>query len=281
MSATTTQPVKAPPSGEETWQLQLFRRSLKKQQKLHALLDVIGPGHGKVCLLITCGDNNGALNWHFRAKGGRWTWADAENESVAQIGQVTGDPVTKFDKESPFLPFPDHSFDIVITIDVHEHLKSPDLINSELARIVKRGGKVVVTTPSGDQARLANRLKNWVGMRKEAYGHVVDGYDVPDLEQQLEAVALRPQASSSYSGFFTEVAELAINFAFVKVMARRGKVKVQTGQIAPQSGEQMKSVGKSYRIYSWLYPLILGMTSLDRWLPSRRGYAVIVVATKE
>jgi hypothetical protein len=118
-------------------------------------------------------------------------------------------------------------------------------------------------------------------MRKEAYGHVVDGYDVPALERQLEAVALRPQASSSYSGFFTEIAELAINFAFVKLMARRGNVKAQTGQIAPQNREQMKSVGKSYRIYSWLYPLILGMTSLDRLWPSRRGYAVIVVATKE
>ena len=79
----------------EPWQLRLFRRSLKKQQKLRTLLKVAGNVDGQKCLLITCGDNNGALNWHFRQHGGIWSWADAERDSIDQINQLTGDPVVE------------------------------------------------------------------------------------------------------------------------------------------------------------------------------------------
>ena len=49
------------------WQIEMFQRSIKKQQKLKALLELLGETTGKKCLLVTCGDNNGALNWHFRS----------------------------------------------------------------------------------------------------------------------------------------------------------------------------------------------------------------------
>jgi SAM-dependent methyltransferase len=259
----------------------MFRRSLKKQQKLRALLEVLGPLQDQRCLLVTCGDNNGALNWHFRNAGGHWTWVDAESDSIAQIHEITGDPVLSMNKETPSLPLPDNSYDLALTIDVHEHLRSPDLLNLELARVVGPGGKVVVTTPNGDPTKLANRMKRWVGMRKEDYGHVVDGYDTQALEGQLKRAGLRPVGSSYYSGLFTELIELTINLAYVKVMARRSKAKVQTGQIAPQNKEQLGSVEKSYRVYTVLYPIIFAVSRLDHLIPVRRGYAVIVAALKE
>jgi hypothetical protein len=40
------------------WQLAMFRRSLKKQLKLEAMLDLMGDLSGQNCLLVTCGDNN-------------------------------------------------------------------------------------------------------------------------------------------------------------------------------------------------------------------------------
>ena len=66
-----------PGAGGEPWQLEMFKRSLKKQQKLQALLDIMGDVSGQRCLLVTCGDNNGALNWHFRTHGGEWSWAES------------------------------------------------------------------------------------------------------------------------------------------------------------------------------------------------------------
>lgn len=265
---------------QQPWQLKMFRRSLKKQLKFDALREFLGEVDNRNCLLVTCGDNTGALNWHFKRQGGQWTWADAERESIAQISELTGDPVTELDKEQPQLPFPDEHFDIVMTIDVHEHMKQPERLNLELSRLVKPTGKVIVTTPSGDQRKLANRIKHWAGMRPEDYGHEVAGYDVADLESQLKAVGLSPYAADSYSRFFTEMVEFSINFAYVKVLSKRGQAKVEKGQIAPQTQEQLRSVQKTYQMYSLVYPLVWAVSRLDYLVQFTRGYAVIVAARK-
>jgi 2-polyprenyl-3-methyl-5-hydroxy-6-metoxy-1,4-benzoquinol methylase len=263
------------------WQLQMFERSLKKQQKLAALLSVLGDVEGQNCLLVTCGDNNGALNWHFKSQGGNWSWADAEEDSTEQIAALTGDPVASMDKEAPELPFPDDHFDVVMTIDVHEHLRNPNAFNLELARVAKPSGRVIVTTPNGDGSKLANRIKKMIGMRPEDYGHYVIGYDVPDLQDQLEKVGLKPYTHTSYARFFTEMLELVINFAYVKVLSKRSKAEVQKGQIAPQNKDQIESVEKTYKLYSLVYPFFLLFSKLDTLVSFRRGYAVVVAARKE
>lgn len=266
---------------EEPWQLQMFSKTLKKQQKLAALLKVMGDVEGQKGLLVTCGDNNGAMNWHIKQHGGEWYWADAEHESISQISEVTGDNVAEMDKDNPTLPFGDGEFDLVVTIDVHEHLRNPELLNLELARLVNPGGTVVVTTPNGDEKKLATRIKMLIGMKPEDYGHYVVGYDVPDLEQQLVNVDLKPSQESSYSRFFTEMVELGINFVYVKFLSKRSEAKVEKGQIAPQNINQVKSVEKTYRLYSLLYPIFLVVSKLDFLDRSKRGYAVIVAARKE
>lgn len=266
----------------EPWQLKLFRRSLKKQQKLAALLREIGPLHrGQKCILITCGDNNGALNWRLKQHGGQWTWADAEPESTRQISQLTGDPVQKVDKDHPSLSLGDNQFDVVLTIDVHEHLQNTGQLNRELARIVKPAGRVIVTTPGGDPRKLANQLKRWLGMSTKDYGHVVDGYDIPALQAQLKAAGLKPMSSSSYSRFFTELVELAINFTYVKILSWRGTARVEKGQIAPQNQDQLKAVAKSYKLYSLIYPAVWLISRLDYLIPFSSGYAAVVCARKD
>ena len=272
----------APTQGEaEPWQLRMFRRTLKKQQKLKVLLDMIGALEDEQrCLLVTCGDNNGALNWHFKSHGGRWFWADAEEESVRQIGALTGDPVAVMNKDRPALPFPDDHFDVVVTIDVHEHLHSVGEFNAELARTLKPGGRAIVTTPNGDETKLAVRIKNLVGMGPEVYGHIVVGYDVPELEAQMRAAGLSPYAQDSYARFFTEMLELLINFAYVKLLSKGSKAEVKAGQIAPQSEKQLESVEKTYRLYSLIYPFFWAFSKLDGLIGFTRGYAVVVAARK-
>ncbi len=275
------QPIEKNHSQDEPWQLQMFRHTLKKQQKLRALLELSGKLQpGMKCLLVTCGDNNGALNWHFMQAGGDWQWVDAEEDSIAQISAITGNTVHRMDKNQPGLPFEDEEFDLVITIDVHEHIQAPQEVNKEIARVVKTGGRVLVTTPNGDSRKTANRIKQLIGMRPADYGHLVWGYDIPDLEAQLSDVGLSPYGSASYSRFFTEIVELAINFAYVKVLAGRSEAEVEQGQIAPQTQNQLQSVGKTYKLYAALYPFLSAFSKLDSLIRFRRGYAVIVAATK-
>ena len=96
----------------------------------------------------------------------------------------------------------------------------------------------------------------------------------------MEAVKLKPYTSSSYARFFTEMLELAINFAYVKFMSRRSKAEVKKGQIAPQNKEQLNSVGKSYKLYARIYPFLWLFSRLDYLIPFGHGYAVIVAARK-
>ena len=76
------------PMAEKTgvpWQLQMFRKSLKKKMKVRALKKFLGHSASRNCLLVTCGDNNGAINYHLRAAGGNWAWAEFENEARADM----------------------------------------------------------------------------------------------------------------------------------------------------------------------------------------------------
>ncbi|MGD2032634.1 MAG: hypothetical protein PVJ74_09190, partial [Gammaproteobacteria bacterium] len=58
----------------EPWQLGMFRKGLKKRQRLKCLKKVLGEiDPADRCLLLTCGDNNGAMNFFLRQIGGMWS----------------------------------------------------------------------------------------------------------------------------------------------------------------------------------------------------------------
>ncbi|MGB9771816.1 MAG: methyltransferase domain-containing protein [Candidatus Kapaibacteriota bacterium] len=51
------------------------------------------------------------------------------------------------------LPFKDEAFDCVVASEVIEHLESPNSFISELVRIVKQNGKIIITTPYREKIR--------------------------------------------------------------------------------------------------------------------------------
>lgn len=263
----------------EPWQLQMFSKTLKKQQKLELLMRLLGPLSDEECLLVTNGDNNGALNYHFRRAGGNWTWGEMEEDGIPAMAGFLGDRVHHVSADR--LPFADEAFDRIVVIDVHEHLEDVRPMNDEIARVLKPGGLAVVTTPNGNTLLPVSLLKRLLGMGPDAYGHVVQGYDIRELESMLRSVELRPEASGGYARFFTELAELAINFGYVKILSRRKKgPSVGKGTIAPSSEEQLRAVRKTYRMYSLIYPLVRAFSALDTLIPGRGGYAVAVAARK-
>lgn len=268
----------APAPTSVPWQLRMFSKSLKKRQKLALLLRQIGNVDGKDCLLITNGDNNGALNWHFRAHGGRWTWVENEDETIPEMEQLLGEKVLRGDPSA--IPLPDASFDVVVSIDVHEHLEDCAPFSRELHRVTRPDGLVAVTTPSGDEGKVVTRLKNRIGMTKERYGHHVVGYTVEQHERMLREAGLEPVASGGYSRLFTELIELAINYVFVMVLGKKKKVEAKEGQIAPTTGRQVAKMEKQLRLWSLIFPVCWLVSRLDFLDPSSPGYAVSVVGRR-
>jgi 2-polyprenyl-3-methyl-5-hydroxy-6-metoxy-1,4-benzoquinol methylase len=265
-------------SNQLPWQIEMFRRSIKKQQKLKALLELLGETTDKKCLLVTCGDNNGALNWYFRKHGGAWTWADVSGENNDQISRLLNEPVYAF-KEDDF-PVSGGQFDYVVSIDVLEHLRQDQPFLREVRRVLKPSGKAVVTVPNGDARLLANKIKWRLGMTPEVYGHTRAGYTLPELSDALRKSGLEPKNTGGYSRFMTEMIELAINFGYVRVLAKRhGDARL--GHIAPVSAGELKTHGLAYRLYSFLFPVARVISLLDSLLPARTNNAVIVSAQKK
>jgi SAM-dependent methyltransferase len=268
-------------SAREPWQLRLFEKTLKKKQKVALLLDHLGhPDPADRVLLLTNGDNNGAMNDRFRQRPARWTWGEFEAGSIPEMQAFLGELVVHVTPER--LPFEDGFFDTVIVIDVHEHLEDPTPLNGEILRVVRPGGRAIVTVPNGDARRPAMLVKRALGMTKEVYGHVRDGYTIPELTRMLSDAGFEPVRSSSYSRFFTEMVELALNVAYVKVLSRKSARQAHAGDgghapIAPSSAEQMQKVEKTLKLYGAIYPFCRAVTALDDvLLPFTTGYAVTV-----
>jgi 2-polyprenyl-3-methyl-5-hydroxy-6-metoxy-1,4-benzoquinol methylase len=260
---------------QQPWQLQMFSRSLKKQQKLNALLELTGNLSGQKCLLLTCGDNNGALNWHFRRHGGQWTWGDLMGENLDEVSALLGDPVHHIPEKQ--FPFEANSFDCVVAIDVLEHLADDQSFLREVRRVVRPGGDAIITVPNGDSRLLANQLKWRIGMTPDVYGHTRAGYTLAELRATLQQAGFQPITNSGYSRFFTEMLELGINFSYVYLLSRK-KEKEKAGHIAPTSSGELKQHGLAYRVYSLLFPLMQLVSQLDRLLPASGDGAVIVGA---
>ncbi len=265
-------------TNNQPWQLKMFHRSLKKQQKLKALLQLLGDTKGKKCLLVTCGDNNGALNWYFREHGGEWVWVDVSGENNDQIAQLLDEPVHAYQPDA--FRIADCQFDCVVSIDVLEHLPEDQPFLSELKRILKPGGLAVVTVPNGDRKLLANRIKWRLGMTPQVYGHTRAGYTTAELSEAVQAAGLVPQKSGGYSRFVTEMIELVINYGYVRVLTKK-QGGAQPGHIAPVSSGELKTHGMAYKLYSAIFPIASAASRLDGLFPARTNNAVIVTAVKQ
>jgi SAM-dependent methyltransferase len=257
------------------WQLRMFHKSLKKKMRFGVLKKHLGPiTAGEKCLLVTCGDNNGAMNYFLRELGGEWSFADLEDTCVAEMSELLQQEVPCVPDDN--LGFPDDYFDRIITIDVHEHLDDFSAFSREISRIAKPNAQVICTVPNGDESKIAVKIKNAVGMGPEAYGHKRVGLTIDEMKDLLQQSHVDPTATSSFSRFFTEMLELTINFAYVKLLAKRSAAPVEHGQIAPATKDQLKSVEKTYKLYSLIYPIYWLVSRLDALLLFTDGYVIVV-----
>lgn len=248
--------------------------------RLKELTTLLSPiAQDERCLLVTCGDNNGAMNYFLRELGGKWSWAELETQSIEEMRELLGEQVLlgTFDH----LDYEDQSFDRVVSIDCLEHIEDPMMLTNELYRITKSGGRVIITVPGGDQHKIVNKLKNSVGMTKEEYGHVRDGLKIEELEPLMINAGYTPKKQVTFSKFFTEMVELSINLLYVKVLAKKSDAEVKEGTIAPATEDQLKSVEKTYKMYAFVYPFFKAISSLDALLFWGEGYVSMVEGKRD
>jgi SAM-dependent methyltransferase len=261
----------------EDWQLQLYKKSLKKKEKIDLLLDSLKTLTGKLCLEVGCA--RGTVSHFLRNAGGVWFHADTDRSNVRAAMEFVKDGVLQIPPN--VLPFPEETFDVIVSLDYLEHVHDDHTAMAELYRVLKPGGQLVISTPTTGPAFMLNKIKPAIGLTLDKYGHVREGYDLNDLSLRLKQQGYEIVKSCTYSRFFTEFIEMGINFAFVNILGKgmEGESQKRDGNITIGSKESFQKHQGSMKLYSAMYPFIRAFTSLDHVWPFQ-GYALLIDARK-
>lgn len=148
-------------------------------------------------------------------------------------------------------------YDIVICSDVLEHIEDDQSVVGNLARALKPGGVLCLTSPSIPQRRhlaLVAWRERRIGFHPSQYGHVRDGYSAADMRHFFEVNDLAIDTIRWTFGLF---GTLMFDLFFA------------TGDNRP-----------SPLAYAVLFPFYLGLSALDVALPNRSGSAIMAVGHK-
>lgn len=101
------------------------------------------------------------------------------------------------------LPINDNSIDIVICLDLIEHVTDDFKVINEIARVLKVGGKVILTTPmeNGVSFPFLGYEKN--ALANKNLGHVRQGYSLKMIEGLFAKSNLKVDRVSRYFNLFS------------------------------------------------------------------------------
>lgn len=143
-------------------------------KRIRIVFDDVLPGSLDGMHMLDAGCGTGHFSAVAAGRGAHVTSLDVGERLLAKVA-------TKCDSQRIVasverMPFGDQTFDIVLCTEVLEHLRSPRAGVSELTRVVRPGGRLIITTPNRvwlPALRLASRLRlrpyegieNWVWPR--------------------------------------------------------------------------------------------------------------------
>ncbi len=212
--------------------------------------------------LLDAGGGKGALAYFLARKFRMWTVVVADNDrrTIERGRQVKANlrlhnlelhevDLRCFNEES--------RYEIVVCSDVLEHIQEDEEIAKRLARALRPGGVLIVTSPSVPQPKhlpLVARRERRIGFAPSDYGHVRQGYSHERLRQLMEGSGLEVDRIRWTFGRF---GTLMFDLFFI------------TGDDRPNPF-----------VYAALFPLYMMLSFLDVTIPIRHGAAVLGVGRK-
>jgi len=148
------------------------KNKVRRRRATLALLAGLPPGRA---LDAPCGD--GTLARELSSHGWR-VWAG--DIAPARLDGAPGVELLRLDLDQP-LPFSDGAFDAVVSLEGIEHLLSPARCLAEFCRVLRPGGRLVITTPNVNnlQSRwhylIAGRFSGFRPITRQALAAAEDG----------------------------------------------------------------------------------------------------------
>lgn len=263
---------------EDSWQLQLVKRSLKKKEKLRLLEKNLQINPSDQLLDLGCAQ--GILSYFLRKKGGFWVSADLDLINLKTSREILKNNLIQTGSRD--LPIKTSSLDCVVSLDYLEHIEDDDFCLSEIKRILKPGGRLVMAVPRTGRVFLLHKIRPVLGMPLEFYGHKREGYSLKTLKTKLKQAGLVFLKQKGFSRFFSELIELKLNFFYMKFFKPPGvsSDSLRDGHIRPTNQAEFETKKKAFKFYSFIYPLVWLVTRLDLFLFFQRGYGLIIWAQK-
>jgi SAM-dependent methyltransferase len=129
------------------WPQALRHRNLRRIEECATLIRWLDPKPGQRILDIGCGD--GYFSRLIAEKGADVVGIDASRSVVAKAERKNRTPRTEFHAmRAEDLNFPDSSFDQIISFCVIEHCDDDALVFCQIARLLKPGGRLVLSADS-------------------------------------------------------------------------------------------------------------------------------------
>lgn len=123
--------------------LELFQRHISRSDR---------------CLDVGCGDGGTSGVW-LNERTASYLGVDVSDAAV-EMARRRGLDARRIE-DAAALPFDDGSFDVAVCVEVLEHLFQPQLAVNEIARVLRPGGRVVLTVPN--VAHWRNRVDGVLG----------------------------------------------------------------------------------------------------------------------
>lgn len=89
----------------------------------------------------------------------RYVGVDASEEMIRRARVVFSDSIVTVPGFAEDLHFNSSSFDTVVLGQVLEHVKDPLSVTTEAARVLRRGGRLIVNVPADERAPHGNHLR--------------------------------------------------------------------------------------------------------------------------
>lgn len=248
-----------------------------KKEKV-ALIRKYVDQEGKDILDLGCAQ--GVVSYMIRVRGGTFWHADLDFCNLRTAGKLLGNRLFQI-QDGQGLPLSDGTFDLVFALDILEHLEDDQGLLGEIHRVLKPGGRVVISTPIDGPGYILNRLKKLAGLKPEMYGHRRPGYSLAELKELLGKEHFRVNRAATYSKFFTEFFEVLLNIFYTR-KHRISRSELRSGSITPTSDGDLQKNRFLFKLYSILvYPLVYLITRLDKLLFFKTGYATFVIGVKD
>lgn len=246
--------------------LPAIRGSARAMLFLRQIEILLGKPAGLRCLDV--GGEGGWISAVLRQGGGEWTSADQPGPAVESLRHMVNDERVVA-LEDGRIPVDDQSFDVVVLVDILEHVEDEAAFIHECHRILKPAGKLIVNVPYSARVAPLRLVRNLAGLGDDRVGHIRHGYTRRELFDVLKD-GFDVQDIRRYSRLLIEAAD---------VIARRSALRAAGEATAhrPDPITISRAQAHAWRRFAWMS---WTAAQFDALLFLSPGYRLIVRAKR-